>query len=225
VILDHQLAAARALLDNLPKLHYWGGPPQVGGLNQKIGARLIDEVGRYDAPRVIETGAGATTLLFLGLGAGVTTIAPDPGLQERIMAEAAVRGIDTARLQFVCEPSEVALPRLAASGQRVDVALIDGHHGWPNVFVDFCYFNAMLGSGSTLLVDDLQLYSVGQLAYQLVEEPDFELMAVDDKLATFRKLTDAPSLPDWRSQPFIERLTAAGPSAADELSGLLVNRS
>lgn len=217
-----ELGSAHALLADLPRLHHWGGDPQVGGLNTTIGERLIAEVGRFGSPRVIETGAGATTLLFCALGVTeLTTIAPDAALQQRVIDEASRRAIATTALDFVCEPSEAALPRLAAAGHRVDVALIDGHHGWPNVFVDFCYFNMMLGAGATLLVDDVQLYSVAQLALLLVEEPTFELVAVDDKLATFRKVADAPSLPDWRHEPFIERLTREAPSAVDVLRARL----
>jgi hypothetical protein len=221
MIAESQIADADAFLEDLPALHHWGGAPQVGGLNKAIGRRLIEVLGRYETPRVVETGAGASTLLFLVLGAELTSIAPDAKLYRRILDEADRRDIDAHTLRFVCEPSELALPRLAASGRRVDVALIDGHHGWPNVFVDFCYFNMMLGTGGTLLVDDLQLYSVGQLALQLADEPGYELRAVDDKMATFTKLTDAPGLADWRGQPFIERQTATGPNTADVLRARL----
>ena len=34
---------ARALLADLPKLHFWGGSEQVGGLNAVIGDRIIAE--------------------------------------------------------------------------------------------------------------------------------------------------------------------------------------
>jgi hypothetical protein len=223
MILEQQIAEANEFLSDLPALHHWGGPPQVGGLNPAIGRRIIDVMNRYETPRVIETGAGASTLLFLVLGAELTSIAPDSALHQRIVDEAGRRQIDLHALRFVCEPSEWALPRLASAGRRVDIALIDGHHGWPNVFVDFCYVNAMLGKGGTLLLDDLQLYSVGQLARQLAEEPGFELRAVDDKMATFVKLDDAPGLADWRMQPYIERQTRTEPSTADLLREHLAN--
>ena len=49
------LAPARALLANLPKLHYWGSEEQVGGLNSVIGDRMITvSCARYDSPRVID---------------------------------------------------------------------------------------------------------------------------------------------------------------------------
>jgi hypothetical protein len=208
-------AAARALLADPPRLHDWGQGPVVGGLTQRIGERLIGELGRYDSPRVIETGAGASTLLFCCLEPdAVTSIAPDAGLRDRMLAEAAAREIPTDRLRFLCDHSERALPKLAEAGEHYDAALIDGSHNWPAVFVDFCYFNLMLPVGGTLFVDDVQLYSVAQLYLLLRQQEEFEYVGIDDKLATFRKVLDHPFLPEWRSQPYIEENTVVAPPSS-----------
>lgn len=196
--------AAKAFLRDLPKLHFWHGKERVGGLNDAIGRRLITELGKLDSPSILETGAGATTLLFLQLEPPqLTSIAPDEALQRRIMAEAHRRGIPTGPLRFICERSEIALPPLAESGHRLDAALIDGSHGWPAVFVDFCYINRMLREGGLLFVDDIQLYSVAQLHLLLRQQEDFELVSIDSKLSTFRKVTNRLFLPDWRAEPFV----------------------
>ena len=79
------------------------------------------------------------------------------------------------------------------------------------MFVDFCYINMMLPVGGTLFVDDVQLYSVGQLYLLLREQEEYEYVGLDGKFATFRKVLDRPVLPEWRSQPFIERNTVATP--------------
>jgi hypothetical protein len=195
---------AQALLGNLPKLHHWGGSPQVGGLNRPIGERIITEVGRYDRPRIVETGAGASTLLFCCLDpAALTSIALRAELHEHIREEAAARQIGVDCLRFICERSEIALPRIAAEGDRYEVGLMDGSHNWPSVFVDFCYINMMMPAGGTLFVDDLQLYSVAQLYLLLRQQDQFEQVAVDGKFATFRKLVDKPFLPEWFWEPYI----------------------
>lgn len=212
VDLEAPVAAARSLLADLPKLHYWDGAAQVGGLNEMLGERIIAEHARYDSPRVVETGAGATTLLVCCLSpAALTSIAPNAELHDRILAEAAARAIGVDALRFLCEHSEVALPRLAADGERFDIGLIDGSHNWPSVFVDFCYINMMLPTGGTLLVDDIQLYSVSQLYFLLRQQKEFEYVALDGKLATFRKLVDRPFLPEWNDQPYITQNTARPP--------------
>jgi Methyltransferase domain len=198
------LERAEALLSNLPKLHIWGGRPQVGGLNRQIADRLVAEITPLGSPTIAETGAGATTLLFLCLEPhALISIAPDAALEDRVRKEADARGIATDALRFYCERSELVLPRLADSGQQIDAALIDGNHGWPSVFVDFCYLNLMLREGGVLFVDDVQLHSVGQLFHLLRQQDEFELLGVDSKLATFRKVLDRAFLPDWRAEPFI----------------------
>jgi methyltransferase family protein len=205
-------AAARALLADPPRLHDWGRGWEVGGLTPRIGKRLIGEIGRYDSPRVIETGAGASTLLFCTLEPqAVTSIAPDAALRDRMLAAASERGISTERLDFICDRSELALPRLAGAGDRFDVALIDGSHNWPAVFVDFCYLNLMLPVGGTMFVDDVQLYSVAQLYNLLRKQEEYDYVGLDDKMATFRKVVDHPWLPEWRAQPYIEENTVVDP--------------
>jgi hypothetical protein len=77
-------------------------------------------------PRVIETGAGNSTILFLMLGcSSVTSIAPDEKLGRRIEKEAADRKIDVGALTYINDRSERALPKLAFDGVQCDVAFID----------------------------------------------------------------------------------------------------
>ena len=133
----------------------------------------------------------------------LVSIAPNAELRDRIFAEATKREIALTRLFFVCDRSELALPRIAADRNRFDVGLIDGSHNWPSVFVDFCYINTMLPAGGTLFVDDIHLYSVSQLFNLLRLQEEFEYLALDDKMATFRKLVDRPFLPEWNGEPYI----------------------
>jgi hypothetical protein len=200
--------SAHALLTDLPKLHVWGGQARIGGLNQTIGNRIITELDALESPHVLETGAGASTLLFLCLEPrALTSIAPDDSLQVRILDEAKSRGIAADSLRFFCDRSEVVLPRLADERETIDAGLIDGNHGWPAVFVDFCYINRMLRNGGILFVDDVQLHSVGQLFLLLQHQEEFELISFDGKFATFRKVNEHEFLPDWRAEPFIRMNT------------------
>jgi hypothetical protein len=187
------------------------GEPKDGGTNRPIAQRFIAEVGALDAPRIAETGTGLSTLLFLTLApASVISISPDPELHERTRREADVRGIDRGPLRLINDRSEAALPLLALVEQlEIDAGFIDGNHGWPAVFVDFCYLNRMLRVGGLLFVDDVHLFPVGQLVGLLRQQPHFELVAIDArKMATFRKKVDQPYLPDWSREPFLTMNTA-----------------
>jgi predicted O-methyltransferase YrrM len=203
---------ARAILADRPLLHRTrDGEPKDGGLNPPMGERFIAELTALDRPRIAETGSGLSTLLFASLDPGaVITISPAPELHERIRAEAVSRGIDMGPVRFVDDRSETALPLLAlVEAVELDAGFIDGNHGWPAVFVDFCYLNRMLRPGGLMFVDDIQIYAVAQLVCLLREQtPHYEFVGVDSKMATFRKGLDKEYLPDWRMEPFITSNTA-----------------
>jgi hypothetical protein len=203
---------ARGIIQERPHLHVArDGTTKDGGLNPIIGRRFVDEISVLDRPRIAETGTGLSTLLFLSLDPGeVISISPAPELHERTRAEATARGIDLAPARFVDDRSETALPLLAlVEGVELDVGFIDGNHGWPAVFVDFCYLNRMLRPGGLLFVDDIQIYAVAQLVCLLrAQRPHYEFVSIDSKMATFRKGLDLPYLPDWRMEPFITSSTA-----------------
>lgn len=191
-------------LRDLPVLHRRGGREHAGGLNPRLGQVFIDHLGALDRPRMIETGSGASTIFFFLLGcSAVTAINPDPDIEARIREAAAERGVDTSGLTCIQERSETALPKLAADGTTCDAAFIDGNHGWPSVFVDFCYLNMMLRKGGLLFVDDVHIYACSQLLLLLTNQPEYELLSVVGKVAAFRKRTAARFLPDWRDEPFI----------------------
>ena len=196
---------AQQFLRDLPVLHQRKGvAAHTGGLNPTIGQVIIDQVEQFDRPAVVETGSGASTVLFLMLGCGqVTSINPDPDIASRIEEDARARGLDTTPLRCIQGRSEIELPRLRDEGQRFDLGLIDGNHGWPAVFVDFCYINAMLNEGGILFIDDIQLYSCDELVHLLDAQPEYERVSLVGKLATFRKRTPGAFLPDWVDQPHI----------------------
>jgi hypothetical protein len=201
-------AELRALIDDPPKLHFWKGQWNAGGMGKSMRLYLVNLCNEHFGGKSftsVETGAGLSTLLFLACGARQhVAIAPDAELRERIAKEIVARGLKRGDYKYMTERSEDVLPKLADTEDPfVDLALIDGGHGWPTVFVDFCYTNKMLKGGGLLLIDDLQLYSCHQLALLLQSQPGWELLAMTDKLVTFRKTNSHRYLPDFGEQPFI----------------------
>lgn len=202
----------------IPLLHSWDGGVtwNSGGFGPEHLRAFIDLTRGFGDCRVIETGAGNSTIAFLIGGAQrVVSIAPEAALFERIDNYCQRAGISTSRLEPHIGLSEWELPILAVHGEKFDIALVDGCHGWPNTFVDFFYVNAMLSAGAVLLIDDIQLHSVKEIARWLKADPDrFELVLDLGKTLAFRKLTAEPAMGEWNDQPYIvER------SRLDELSG------
>ena len=196
-----------ALIKDDPKVHDWGQGLVSGGLNGDIlttlASYLLDEFGEGKF-RSLETGAGLSTLVFAG-SRPLRHIAvnPDAGLKERIVTEAGRRDIDLGSTRYITEFSEDVLPDLAKT-DKIDIALIDGGHGWPSVFVDFCYANMMLRQHGIMIVDDILLYPCTQLFLLLKHQPGWKLeKLVYAKTAFFRKEYDQVRLPDFGGQPFL----------------------
>jgi hypothetical protein len=191
-----------------PKLHFWAGEWQTGGFNDYLlramwkGFRSKWPAGGFTS---LETGAGLSTLMFLcGNPAKHYAVAPDTELCARLLTECTRRNLSADRLEFITERSEIALPTLVLSRDPfVDLALIDGGHGWPTVFVDFCYIFSALKQGGLLLIDDTQLYSVRELALLLNAQPGIKLQGHFGKLVMFLKTTGERFLPDFGGQPYI----------------------
>ena len=216
----------QTFVDDPPRLHTWDkgaswnqggfGPLQLRGIAQILD-RLPDDF------RVIETGAGNSTLTFLLCGAkSVVAVAPDAALFDRIVQYAEQHAIDPSPLKPVVAYSEDALPGLATTAKETNVfydfALMDGGHGWPTVFVDFCYFMAMLKPGGYLMVDDIQLFSVNQLARFLNESHEFSLILDLKKSLIFRKDSKSVRMTDFGGQPYIKRMTDAERAASKEFA-------
>jgi hypothetical protein len=200
-------------LADVPLLHFWGGQWRRGGFNPATLRAIHDVIAGHEVRTIIETGAGNSTLTFLYAGVEtVVSIAPDADLRDRIVGWAKDHGLDAGPLDYRVERSEVELPRLVLEDPalRFDAALIDGGHGWPTVFVDFAYCNALLPKDGLLLVDDLQLYAVAELDRLLAEQPGWELERdLGGKLHVWRKTNDARWLPDHAAQPYVTRMNPA----------------
>jgi predicted O-methyltransferase YrrM len=197
-----------ALLGEKLTLHFWDGQWQGGGLTDDMLRALFGlacAASDTGAAVILETGAGLSTLVFLASAPSrVVTVAPNPDLRDRIVAEAARLALDGPRLEFHVGRSEDVLPDLAkVDAAFVDMALIDGGHGMPTVFVDFCYINKILKNGAYLALDDIQLHSVRQLYLLLKNQPGFDVVAHHGKLVVLQKTDDRRFLPEWGKQPFV----------------------
>lgn len=72
------------------------------------------------------------------------------------------------------------------------------------VMVDFCYMNFLLKKGGFIMIDDVQLHSVKELARLLAADTDHFTIAcdVDGKSLIFQKKTDRRMEPEWDLQPY-----------------------
>lgn len=200
------------LLKNLPKLHYWDNHWCYGGFDEYSIRLLYDKVISIlpDGFTAIETGAGLSTLLFLcGNPGKVITIDPDTELEIRVKKWIKANDFPTDKLEFINKRSELVLPFIANRGLVADICLIDGDHGWPAVFVDFCYMNMVLKKSGMLIIDDVHLPSIYLLAIWLKNMPGWKVYlkipehSVGLKTIVFEKGTEDRFLPGFWAQPWI----------------------
>lgn len=191
-------------------LHHWDGVPTYGGLDEWMIGKLRDflcQAGLTSGGKTfLETGAGLSTLLFLCCNpkAVISCTLEDPPFLERLNASIARMGLSQNVLNMHVGRSELLLPKLILDqAPFVDFALIDGGHGWPTVFVDFCYINYATRQYGYIAIDDTQLYSVSQLTSFLKEQPGWRVTLDLNKVIIFQKLYDDRLLKDFGAQPFI----------------------
>jgi hypothetical protein len=145
----------------------------------------------------LETGTGASTVVFAARGASHVAISPYEDEHERIVSYCRERGIGTDGVRFIGESSHTAL-KDTWKPEPLDVALIDGAHGFPFPILDWSYVAPHLRDGGLLVVDDAYQPSVNVLVRYLSADPSWALEAVlGHRTPAFRKLDDAGLRADW----------------------------
>jgi hypothetical protein len=154
----------------------------------------------------LETGAGSSTIVFAARGAEHVAVTPEAAEEERIRAACRELGVDDSRVRFLLGSSHEVLPGRA--GQPLDLALVDGAHGFPYPILDWWYLAPQLRVGGRLLVDDAYMPAVGTLVDALRASPAWELEeAVGHRTVVVRKLADELPDFDWRGERIGGRLS------------------
>jgi predicted O-methyltransferase YrrM len=202
-----------AVLKEQPKLHRRGGEPISWQLTDDV-LRLIDREVQPDW-RTIETGEGISTILFALKGADHTCVTLNAPSVERIQAYCAEHGVSLDRVRFEVAPSQDVLPRLEPT--PVDLALVDGGHGFPVPFFDYWYMSQRLRVGGLLIIDDVQIWTGAILKGFLQSEPEWSVYRDwSPRTVVFRKQAET-RYKEWGHQPYflssmsrLEHPTVAG---------------
>jgi len=164
-----------------------GNPVELGGALSEISVavmqRLIYE-GKPDRCLEIGMGMGGSTLAVLyalrKLGNGkLTSIDPHetgrgPQKLNGIGLEMVRRAGLSNLLEFIEEPSHLALPRMVAEGRRFDFIFIDGWHSFDYAFVDYFYSDLLLNEGGVLVFDDIGMPQVHHVCWFLETHKAYE---------------------------------------------------
>ena len=147
----------------------------------------------------LETGSGASTLVFAAGGADHVSVTPAADEEDRFRAECQRRGIDGSRVSFRIGLSHEVLPALEP--RALDLVLIDGAHGFPYPVLDWWHVASRLKVGGRLLVDDAYMPPVRALVDGLRAQPQWEVEpAASFRTAVVRKVAEGLPSFDWEGE-------------------------
>ncbi|MEN9873366.1 MAG: hypothetical protein RL186_263 [Pseudomonadota bacterium] len=152
--------------------------------------------------RTIETGAGKSTLMFMEAGCIHDAVTPSQSEVDAIQAEAARRGFKAENVTFHVNFSQYVLPHLSGT-EDIDVAFIDGGHGFPIPCVDWMYIAPRIKVGGTLLVDDVDLWTGSMLIDVLRREAGWNVERIVRGRTAIVTKTAPFQAREWVNQPTV----------------------
>jgi hypothetical protein len=165
----------------------WHGAGQVHANTLRVILKHARRIGRIR--HTAETGSGITTLFFSHLSEHHVTFSLDSGRSISNVRSCPLFRAD--RVTFIEGPSQFTLPAYRFE-QKLQIALLDGPHGYPFPDLEYFYFYPQMEPGGLLLVDDIKIPSVGRMFEILKKESMFRVLEVAYENLALLQRTDAP---------------------------------
>ena len=200
--------------------------PLSGSLRPRVLERLAYHAGSRPLAHTAETGTGKSTLLLSHLSAHhLVFTKDDAGDGDSLSTVLGSPLLRRDAVELVVGPSQRTLP-LHVFGAPLDLALIDGPHGFPFAQLEYYYLYPQLAPGALLVIDDVHIRAVNDLFRFLRAEAMFSLVEVVHTTAFFRR-TDAPRFDPFQDGWWEQRYNLrslpplAGLSLAGTVKGLI----
>jgi predicted O-methyltransferase YrrM len=155
-------------------------------------------------PKVsVETGTGRSTLLFSHLSANHTVFCFDDRAEwNSYGAVQESELLDLRNTKFVLGPTQITLKNYVFT-EPIDLAFIDGPHGYPFPDLEYYYFYPHIAVGGLLLIDDINIPSIKSM-FEIIRAGDmFELVQVVEYTAFLRR-TEAPLIDPLSDSWFLQ---------------------
>jgi len=165
---------------------------EAGSVSMTMLEAIARHVGDRTLRHTMETGSGKTTLLLSHLSRRhlVFAINDYDGTDTRSITNVRESPLFNGRsVEFIEGPTQVTLPRHDFR-DKLQLALIDGPHGYPFPDLEYFHIYPHLEQDALLIVDDIQIPTVRHLFDFLREDEMFSLVEVVETTAFLRR-TDA----------------------------------
>lgn len=185
MVLQNNIAG---IIEEIAKLPVnWHG---VGSLSPRALMSIAQHAERIGPIRnSVETGSGKSTLLFSHLSTHHVVFALNDG--ESISRVKASKIFNNEVVTFVEGPTQQTLPYYQFD-EKLQIALIDGPHGYPFPDIEYYYFYPLIESGGLLLIDDIKIPSIKRMFEIICADDMFNLVEILDNNLAILKRTDAP---------------------------------
>jgi hypothetical protein len=145
-------------------------------------ARHLSDV---DVQHSVETGSGASTLLFSRLSRNHTVFATDAGTGSITKVRSSAL-LDPLTTRFIEGPTQITLPAYQFE-HKFEAALLDGPHAFPFPALEYYYIYPHLSEGALLILDDIHVRSVHDFFRFLRADEMFRTIEVVERTAFFRR--------------------------------------
>jgi Methyltransferase domain len=154
----------------------------------------------------LETGSGASTIVFASAGTDHVAVTADPDEETRVRASCRELGVSSEGVSFSVGYSHDVLPRLPK--RPLDLVLLDGAHGFPYPILDWWHIASQVRVGGRILLDDAYMPPVAVVVDHARSSPAWEVEhAVGYRTVVIRKVADELPSFDWEGERIGGRMT------------------
>ena len=174
-----------------------------GTVNQNVLEAMLKHMNKLNVLHSMETGSGKTTLLFSNISKShkVFAIEGDNGSITNVRKSSL---FNSEAVEFIEGPTQLTLP-VHTFENKLQVAFIDGPHGYPFPELEYLYIYPHLDENALLIVDDIHIPTIHRLFEFLKEDDMFTLLEVVEYTAFFTRTSAPPFDPHgdgWWLQQF-----------------------
>lgn len=194
-----------------------------GSMSPTALIKLAEHLQARDIRHSVETGTGASTLVFSHLSQSHTVFALDSDDSITMVRRNPL--LNRQVTTFVDGPTQKTLP-VHSFPLPLQAVLLDGPHAYPFPDLEYFYLYPHIEKGGLLVIDDIHIPSIQNLFRVVSHDHMFRLLEVCGKTAFLRR-TDAPLFDPWGDGWWLQgfnRRTIWKYSWGDRLKSLVPNR-